>query len=727
MGDVTLGNLGLTDSRFGTIALNVGTLAPQATTVAVRTYTVVETDVPGPLANTATATANPPAGLTALSVQATGSVELAYQARLTVTREVTPPEPAAAGDTLAYTFHISNTGDLTISGLTANDSRTGNVPLSTSTLAPGASTTAQLSIQVQQADLPGPLFNTLTVVGTPSANQPVVTVLNTGAVALIGNPNLLVTQSVNTAQANVGETINFTYKVQNIGGVALDNVVVSYDHPSNVTLPAFSLEPGQSMSGATSYEVKESDVPGPIINTVTATGTPRVGGGQPVTAVDADAVTVLGDALLQVVMQPNTLSANVGDTIQYTYKVLNVGTLTLENVQAVDSRLGPITLGANNLAPGASTTGLLTYKVVESDLPGPLASLVQVTGKVKVSGATVTSVDGASVTLADQPALKIDATIDHTTANVGETIVYGYKITNVGNVTLVAVNGTGSKLGTLLDQQIELAPGESKQWQGSYVAGEGDLPGPLVLSLSVTGKSKYGTGDWVTVTDSREVQLTSHSGVNVVEEVSTAQANVGETVDYVFTVENTGDVTLKDIQLTDSLLGDLLLDTTALAPGAKVTRSVPYVVQATDMPGPLNNQVTVTAQPVGNPAISDSANGSVSITSSSLTLQHEVRGTASTLPVFNFQMNGKAFQLQDGETRKFEWLTPGTKTIEITTRGWDVVEIQCTGTTATVALTKANLTLARGQDVTCTVFSELGGNTEGQGSAFALYIPTISK
>ncbi|HEB64836.1 MAG TPA: hypothetical protein ENJ02_04760, partial [Chloroflexi bacterium] len=90
------------------------------------------------------------------------------------------------------------------------------------------------------------------------------------------------------------------------------------------------------------------------------------------------------------------VSAAVGETITYTYRLTNTGDVTLSSLTAADDKLGSVSLGAASLAPGASTSAILTYTVSEGDLPGPLVNTVTVTG-TPPAGAPVSATDSASV------------------------------------------------------------------------------------------------------------------------------------------------------------------------------------------------------------------------------------------------------------------------------------------------------------------------------------------
>ncbi|MFQ5612200.1 MAG: SBBP repeat-containing protein [Anaerolineae bacterium] len=88
--------------------------------------------------------------------------------------------------------------------------------------------------------------------------------------------------------------------------------------------------------------------------------------------------------------------ANVGQTIAYTYTVTNLGGVTLTGLSAHDDPLGPISLDASSLAPGQSASGVATYTVQMSDLPGPLTNTVTVSG-TPPTGPIVTAGDSVSV------------------------------------------------------------------------------------------------------------------------------------------------------------------------------------------------------------------------------------------------------------------------------------------------------------------------------------------
>jgi uncharacterized repeat protein (TIGR01451 family) len=105
-------------------------------------------------------------------------------AELSVSKVATPTL-ASPGETVTYTYYVTNTGDLSLTGVIAVDDPLGTVTLGASTLAPDEWTTGVLTYTVTGGDLPGPLVNTVVVTGTPPVGASVTGTV-TASVTLTG-------------------------------------------------------------------------------------------------------------------------------------------------------------------------------------------------------------------------------------------------------------------------------------------------------------------------------------------------------------------------------------------------------------------------------------------------------------------------------------------------------------------------------------------------------------
>ena len=170
-----------------------------------------------------------------------------------------------------------------------------------------------------------------------------------------------------------------------------------------------------------------------------------------------------------------------------TYQIKTDG-VTLTNISAIDDLLGSVNNISTTLNMGEITTGTLTYTVVESDLPGPIANTVIVTGTDELTN-VVTGTTNISVDLANITFTKIATP---TIAGVGDTITYTYQIENTGSATLFNVNASDDRLGTITDINTTLFSGEATIGTLTYTVAVTDLPGPLHNTAMVTGTTAGG-------------------------------------------------------------------------------------------------------------------------------------------------------------------------------------------------------------------------------------------
>ena len=187
---------------------------------------------------------------------------------------------------------------------------------------------------------------------------------------------------------------------------------------------------------------------------------------------------------------------------------------------------------------------------------------------------------------------------------MGSSIVYGYTITNTGNVTLTGVTLTDDKItGAITLGATTLAPGASTTGTATHVVTEADLlTNPLVNIATATGTPP--TGSNVTDTDTKSVALTSTPLIDIVKTGvlnmgSNSRADAGDVINYTFTVTNTGNVTLTGVTVTDPKL-TVLGGPITLAKNAvdSTTFTGTYALTQADIDaGKVDNTATATGTP----------------------------------------------------------------------------------------------------------------------------------
>ncbi len=309
---------------------------------------------------------------------------------------------AQPGETISYTYDVTNTGNVTLSDATVTDPHSGLsaitcVPAQGSTLAAGATMQCTATYTVTQADVDaGQVDNTGNVAGDAPGGDPAdpsddVTASDTLSVPMPQNPAVMIAKSSNATGTNAaGDVVTYTYDVTNTGNVTLADVTVTDPHGglSAITcVPAqgSTLAPGATVQCTATYTVTQADVDaGQIDNTGSVSA--EAPGGDP--ADPGDDVTA-ADALSEPVSPPSPPSIDVakqagvpidvgGGELEttITLTVTNTGSLELSNVQVSDdlSTTFPLpttfsiqavpvatgTLVANPGYDGDADTGLLT-------------------------------------------------------------------------------------------------------------------------------------------------------------------------------------------------------------------------------------------------------------------------------------------------------------------------------------------------------------------------------
>jgi uncharacterized repeat protein (TIGR01451 family) len=190
------------------------------------------------------------------------------------------------------------------------------------------------------------------------------------------------------------------------------------------------------------------------------------------------------------------------------------------------------------------------------------------------------------------PALTIDKTADPLTYDeVGDVISYSYLVTNTGNLTLYDVYVTDDKATTSPATVATLAPGASTTFTASYTISQADLD-----AGSVTNTAYASDGTTSSDPDSETVNAVPMPALTIDKTADPTLYEVaGDVITYTFLVENTGNVTLTGVVVTDPMFPTLVCGPVTLAPGATTSCTATYAITQDDVDaGKVDNTATAT-------------------------------------------------------------------------------------------------------------------------------------
>ncbi|WP_432277618.1 DUF7507 domain-containing protein, partial [Kitasatospora brasiliensis] len=510
-------------------------------------------------------------------------------ASLGLTKTADSAGPFHVGDTVPYTYTVTNTGGTQVNNITVTDDHVTPVTCDATTLAPGASTLCHGSYVITAADVTaGQVTNTAVADGTDPAGQPVQSPPAQATVPVIGVASLGLTKTADSAGPfHVGDTVAYTYTVTNTGTAAVNNITVTDDHVTSVTCGATSLAPGASTTCHGTYVITAADVTaGQVTNTAVANGTDPQG--QPVQSPPAQVtVPVIGVASLSLTKTADTTGpVHVGQTVTYTYAVTNTGTAAVSNLTVTDDHVASVTCDATTLAPGASTLCHGTYVITAADVTaGQVTNTAHADG-TDPQGQPVQS-PPASVTIpvVGEAALAIEKVADSAGPfHLGDTVAYTYTVTNTGTAAVTNVSVMDDHVTSVTCDATSLAPGQSTLCHGTYVITAADVAaGHVTNTAHANGTDPQGQpvqsppAD-VTVPVVGEAML-------AIEKVadSAGPFHLGDTVAYTYTVTNTGTAAVNNITVTDDHVTSVTCAATSLAPGQSTTCHGSYVITAADV------------------------------------------------------------------------------------------------------------------------------------------------
>ncbi|NGY38775.1 gliding motility-associated C-terminal domain-containing protein, partial [Flavobacterium sp. XN-5] len=331
----------------------------------------------------------------------------------------------------------------------------------------------------------------------------------------------------------------------------------------------------------------------------------------------------------------------VGDVVTYTFTVRNSGNVSLNNVNVVDNHIGLSAIALisgdinnNNILEVTETwVYTATYAVNQTDIDNG-----KITNQASVNAATpdASSVTAQSnnnipdvITICTDASISIAKTNDITigengcaTLVVGDVVTYTFTVRNSGNVSLNNVNVVDNHIGL---SAIALISGDTNNnsilevtetwlYTATYAVNQTDIDNGKITNQasvtaatpdasSVTAQSNNNIPDVIIICTDANISITKTNDITIGENVC-ATLIVGNIVTYTFTVKNSGNVSLNNVNVVDNHIG---LSAIALISGdtnnnniLEVTETwvytATYAVNQTDIDnGKITNQASVNA------------------------------------------------------------------------------------------------------------------------------------
>lgn len=572
LGTLTLVDLQLEEGMTGLSNLDCGgsglpnELAPAPASISCTAdYTATQADVDaGRILNTAIITASDKRGDSISETASASSDATPRDSGISLSKSVAEPS-YILGDSLHYSFRITNTGNLTLDELKLSDPLSGlsaiscdGTDLATARLAPGQSITCTASYTATQADVDrGSITNTAKVTATDPSDSP-LSATGTATTSSAGSVGLSLAKTVDRSTFDAGDQLKYTFVIQNTGKLTLHGLgladqtsgtgsVTSLDC-GGTDLLSVTLAPAAVITCTAKYTTTAADfTAGGVKNTATVTGTGP--SGQAVSSTSsaesaANPVVDPGAPALSLVKSVDQSTYQAGTVLHYSFKITNDGAVPLTNLTLSEEEFtgtGDLTaptcqpsLTGTTLEPGQSVTCTSSYTTTQADLDaGRITNTAKATG-TDSGGQVVSGTDAATTIGAGHAEVSLTKTVDQAEYAAGDTLTYHFLITNDGDLTLSDLtlndddfSGSG-KLGTIdCDPPLagaSLAPGGTITCTATYQVTTADVAaGQVDNTATVSGTAVNQTGT-VAVDDADSASSTAATQTGGEEKV---EANTG--------------------------------------------------------------------------------------------------------------------------------------------------------------------------------------------------------
>jgi len=537
-GGLTAGNTGTTTGSANGLHSEAAEVAGPVVGHAGTTYTVSEEAVSGadlstydtswacvdaangnaPVANgvgTSGTVVMPAEGATGIAVVCTFTntakkVSLRFDKVASTPVDVNGSRIVDSGDTIAYSFIVTNDGEVPVHGIVIEDPKVGDVTCEAVTLAPGDATTCTAPpYVVTEADVAaGTVENTASVTGLDPVGGTVRSNEDSTATptSAIPSPDLVIEATAEkpvdvngSGLTDAGDTIAYSYTVWNLGTVAATDLVIDDAAAGPATCDRTTLAPDESTDcfADNDHVVTELDETAGSVDTSARARATGPDGVEATSGEDATSTpTTVPRPLLtfgkrsgSVVDANGSGAADAGDTIAYRFVLGNGGNVPLHAISVSDPKVGLVTCPRTTLAVDTSVTCQATFKLGSADAQSDSVVNTAHASAQDPDQGVVVSNDDTTTTTVEHPGLRVRTRVRLSgdgdgKADAGERIRYSFKVTNTGNVLVRGVAISATKARSVSCALTRLEPGESTRCTapGTYLVRQADIDRGVVVS-----------------------------------------------------------------------------------------------------------------------------------------------------------------------------------------------------------------------------------------------------
>jgi LPXTG-site transpeptidase (sortase) family protein len=542
--------------------------------------------------------------------------------QINVAKSSTTTEITVAGQVVPYSFTITNTGNVSLSGMTVNDPKCDAAPAllsgdaNTDSILQTTETwiyTCTHTVTQAEIDAGGILSNTVTVDSAES-----IPATDTYFIPVTQTPAINVAKSSTTTSiTTAGQEVPYKFTVTNNGNVTLTGITVSDPNcttsisgPSGDSNSDTKLQVTETWIYTCSHTVTQAEIDagGILSNTVT------VDSAESIPATDTYFIPVTQTPSIHVVKSSTTTEITVaGQVVPYSFVVTNTGNVTLTVITVSDPICDatPVLSGDTNIDSQLQTTETWTYTcthtVTQAEMDAATGIEPQLHNEVTVdSNETEPVNDTKDIPITQTPAMEVTKVADVSTYVLGDTITYTITVKNTGNVSIsdLVVSDPKASTGPTYssgdtNSNLILDVGETWTYTATHVITQADMDAGSFANTA-TGSGKDPKDGPVTDTGDETVTTTQTPALTLDKTTTaTAYAAVGDVIPYSYELKNSGNVTLYAPFTVADNKATVTCPATpnSLAPLETLTCTATYTVTQADLDaGSLTNIATGTAK-----------------------------------------------------------------------------------------------------------------------------------